>query len=317
LAEDSGPVQRRPISRRSLLLAGTAVAAAGGAGTWLAFHSDEPVKTGIAKISASSTPVARATLTTVERVYSKARSREVDMVIALPSSNPAPGLPVCLFLHGRHGTARTAMPGSMATELRSAVAKSTIPPFALVAVDGGGDGYWHDGTPDGNSMSMLLDEVPGWLAARGLGGEGGMPFACAGISMGGFGALLYARRRAERATRPAAVAAISPALITTWQEMSSRNAFRDAADWASMDPLKHVETLAGVPVGVWCGVEDPFIEGSRKFIAAAKPEIGYTGPGGHADSFYRHVAPDVIGFLGRRLRQRGQTIIGSGAGTQD
>ena len=148
-------------------------------------------------------------------------------------------------------------------------------------------------------------------------GEGGMPFACAGISMGGFGALLYARRRAERATRPAAVAAISPALITTWQEMSSRNAFRDAADWASMDPLKHVETLAGVPVGVWCGVEDPFVEGTRKFIAAAKPEIGYTGPGGHADSFYRRVAPDVIGFLGRRLRQHGQTIIGQDAGTQD
>ena len=108
-----------------------------------------------------------------------------------------------------------------------------------------------------------------------------------GMSMGGFGALLYARRRAERRQPVQALALLAPALITAWDEMSKRDAFHSAADWASMDPLRHLGAIQGVPTAVSCGTEDPFISGVRKFIADTHPVLAYTARGRHGDSFNR------------------------------
>jgi hypothetical protein len=122
--------------------------------------------------------------------------------------------------------------------------------------------------------------------------------------MGGFGALLYARRRNERREPLAAVAAIAPGLLLSWREMSKRGAFRDREQWASLDPLRNVAALGEVPVGVWCGTEDGFIDGTRRLIRLARPEVAFTGPGGHGDPFYRDVVPDVLTFLGRHAPTR-------------
>lgn len=284
------------VGRRSLLLASAAGFATTGAVLGLAGGST-PLVDALSQVfgaGGAAEPVVRA-----ERVYSAARGREVDLVTILPAELPTRGLPVCLFLHGLHGNARAAFPGGLAEALVRGVARGALPPFAFVAVDGGNN-YWHENHVGDNSMAMLLDEVPAWLRDRSL----GAPFACAGVSMGGFGALLYARRRNERGDPPAAVAAISPGLMMSWREMSTRRAFKNNQEWAELDPLRNVDKLGGVPVGVWCGTEDHFIEGTRKFIRLASPQVAYTGPGGHGNPFYRKVVPDVLAFLGRHVPRR-------------
>ncbi|MDQ3403757.1 MAG: alpha/beta hydrolase-fold protein [Actinomycetota bacterium] len=288
---------RRRLSRRSLLIAGAAGAATTGIALGATTRTLPILDVLAASVGMNGDPVPKPVVRT-ERVYSAARGREIDLVTFLPSELPARHLPVCLLLHGLHGTARGAAPSGLARKLMRGVARGELPPFAFVAVDGGNN-YWHENRVGDNSMAMLLDEMPRWLLARGLGDATGTPFACAGVSMGGFGALLYARRRVERRQPLAAVAAISPGLLMSWREMSTRRAFKNNNEWASLDPLRNVEKLGTTPVGIWCGTEDHFIEGARKFIRLASPEIGYTGPGGHGDPFYRGVVPDVLSFLGR------------------
>jgi S-formylglutathione hydrolase FrmB len=291
--------QRRRMSRRSVLVAGAAgVATAGlvlGSATGVI-----PVADLVGDVLGVSSPpeAGPAGITKVERLYSAQRHRDVDMVTILPTRNPAKNLPVCLLLHGLHGKARIAAPTGMAQQLVQEAAAGTIPPFAFVALDGG-DNYWHENQRGDNSMGMLLQEVPKWLAARGLGDAHGMPFACAGISMGGFGALLYGRRRHEAGNPAQAIAAISPGLLTSWREMSTRKAFKDTADWAALDPLRNIDKMGKIPTGIWCGTEDHFIEGARKYIKLAKPEVAYTGPGTHGDSFYRGIVPSVLAFVGK------------------
>ncbi|SDD52335.1 alpha/beta hydrolase [Actinokineospora iranica] len=287
----------RLVRRRSLLIAGAAGVATTGIALG-ALTGSVPMLDVVAKAvggGAAAEPVVR-----VERVRSAARGAEVNLVTILPSELPARNLPVCLFLHGLRGSARRAAPTGLAGTLVRGVRSGELPPFAFVAVDGG-DNYWHENRVGDNSMAMLLDEVPRWLRERGLGDATGTPFACAGVSMGGFGSLLYARRRHEQGRPLAAAAAISPGLLTSWREMSTRRAFKNNHEWASLDPLRNVEKLGRTPIGIWCGTEDHFIEGTRKFIRLASPEVAYTGPGGHGDSFYRRIVPDLLAFLGRHV----------------
>jgi pimeloyl-ACP methyl ester carboxylesterase len=239
---------------------------------------------------------------TIERVRSAARGRSVDLITVLPDDLHQPDLPVCLMLHGRLSSAhRTLAGGAMTSFLARATEQGQVPPFAFVAVDGGNT-YWHS-QPDGDDpMAMLLDEVPRWLAERGLGGPDAQPFACAGVSMGGFGALVYARRRRERGQPLRAVAGISPALFLTWAVMSKRRAFTNAAEWAALDPHRHLNALGNLPVGVWCGTEDHLcIDGTRQFIREAKPVVASLTHGGHDEAFYRKALPDVIRFVGGYL----------------
>lgn len=292
MGDEPGGSGRRRFPRRSLLVAG----ATGGLvlGTTGALGPLTDVAADV--LGVSRAPSAQEAIT-VERVRSRARGRDVNLVTILPAGVSTTWLPACLLLHGLNADAQHAAPAGLAEQLSAAVSRGRIPPFAFVAVDGGNN-YWHDNRGD-NAMAMLLDEVPGWLADRRLGDANGVPFACAGISMGGFGSLLYARRRNELGNPLRASAAISPGLLTSWREMSTRRAFRDNHQWASLDPLRNVDKLGTVPIGIWCGTEDHFIEGTRKFIKLAKPEVGYTGPGGHGHSFYRRIVPDVLAFLGK------------------
>jgi S-formylglutathione hydrolase FrmB len=291
---------RKWVSRRSVLIAGASglsvagLAAATATGA-LPF-SAAPQRVGVA----SSTPATQLGVPTIERVYSAARGREVEMLTMLPATSPRAGLPMSLMLHGLHGNARYAAPTGLLKQLSSDVARHAVPAFGFVAVDGGDD-YWHENNAGDNPMAMLLDEVPRWLRERALGGTDGLPFACAGLSMRGFGALLYTRRRIERRQPPDAVAAIAPALITSWPEMSKRHAFHDATDWASMDPLRHIDATRAIPTGIWCGTEDDFIGGVRRFIRDARPAVAHIARGKHGDAFNGTVVPSVISFIGKHV----------------
>lgn len=301
VAEAAVQGARRWLSRRSVLIAG----ASGLAVTGLAVGTATgklPFSQALQRTLGvtSSNPTTQLGSTRVERVYSAARGRMVDLVFILPSKTPPKGLPMSLVLHGLHGNARSAAPTGTLKQLASDVARKAVPSFGFVAVDGG-DNYWHQVHPGDDPMAMLLEEVPQWLRARGFAGPAGLPFACTGVSMGGFGALVYTRRRVERRQPPAAVATLAPALITSWPEMAKRHIFPDVQDWTALDPLRHIDETKGVANGIWCGTEDSFITGVRRYIDAARPAVAHTAHGKHGDPFNRTVVPSLISFLGKHV----------------
>lgn len=284
-------------SRRTLLAAmGAVIATAAGVATYVSSSTAAEQQIATAE-GLSRTPAAKPTIR-FERVYSAARRRDVTLAFYLPTGANPRGLPMSILLHGLHGDAHHANAGDLAGVLTSAVAKGSVPAFGFVAVDGG-DNYWHENVPGDDPMAMLLDEIPRWLKERGY----GEPFAVTGVSMGGFGALLYARRRAERGDPIAAAATVSPGLITTWPEMAKRKAFKDEAEWTSLDPLRHLNSTGPTALGVWIGDHDRFIEGTRRFIREVRPEVGTVKPGGHDDEFYRKVTPDVVQFLAKYAKR--------------
>lgn len=283
----------RMVNRRTLLTSGLTAAAA----LALGLRSDDDT---IRQPPITVAQLAHQPNVIVERVHSQARNRDVDLVTMFPKDVPRQGLPVCLMLHGRYGDARKSA-GGLPTWLSDAVASGSIPPFAFLAVDGGANTYWHHHRGD-DPMWMLLDEVPRWLAERDLAGDDGNPFAVSGISMGGFGALLYARRRHERGIPLRAAGVVAPALITQWSEMRKRMAFANQREWAALDPLRHIDALGDLPLGVWCGTRDRFITGTREFIAQAHPEYWSTTLGGHNSRYYRQALPELIQFVGRHVQ---------------
>ncbi|TCP48566.1 S-formylglutathione hydrolase FrmB [Tamaricihabitans halophyticus] len=288
--------------RRYLAIAGSAVLAATG----FAVTALEEFRFGHQRLSATIGAPQRIGMTVREQVYSAARGRTVNLVTHLPDRDPPEQLPVALVLHGLNGRAAATGLPELGDQLRAQVSKPGQQPFALVAVDGGNH-YWHE-QPDGDDpLAMLLDELPGWLRERGLGlREDGMPEMCLGTSMGGFGALLYGRRRVERGSPLGAIAVVAPALLTSWREMRKREAFRSRREWASLDPLRHPRATGTTPLGVWCGDRDRFIEGARRFITTVEPEVADIRPGGHTGPYFSSVVPDTLAFLGRHCG--GQTV---------
>jgi hypothetical protein len=237
-------------------------------------------------------PASEIGAVTVERLHSTARARDVDLVIMRPPGTYAHPLPVCLMLHGRGGTARGFIDFGVPQLLAASIDDGTRP-FAIAAVDCG-DGYFvrH---PKDDPLKMLTDEVPAWLAARDLDET---TVAALGISMGCFGSLNLARAQKLRA-----VAAASPALFRRWADAKTRKAFADEREWQAYEPLRHTSEFRTVPLGVWCGTEDSFIDSARELINKTHPEIHATTRGEHAYGYWLRVLPAMLGFIGAHLDQ--------------
>jgi len=238
----------------------------------------------------SAGPAPLTAPVTVLRKPSKARGKDVDLVLATPDGTPARNLPVCLALHGRGSNARTFLDLGLPAAL-TAAARSGVQPFAVAAVDG--SHYW---VPDGDDdpYRMLTDELPGWLTAAGL-----RPATAAlGISMGGFGALNLARHQRSVTT----VATCSAALFRSWPEARARGIFASSAAWSAVEPLQHMNELPSAGLGVWCGSGDPFLAANRSLIGGARPAVSQIGPGGHTAGYWRGVLPEVLRFVGGRVK---------------
>lgn len=291
----------RAFSRRSLFASTglLGLAAVGAAGMNVA--SGEVTQALYSASFEETTPNQLGPVVQTDRIYSAARGREVDVVTILPPGVRVAGLPMSILLHGLNGSARTAAVGGLGEVLTAGVMSRLIPAFGFIAVDGG-DNYWHENRRGDDPMGMLLDEVPQWLAERRLGGPDGRPFACTGVSMGGFGAMLYARRMTERGRPANAIATISPGLMTSWADVSKRHAFADESQWAAIDPLRTVDKLGPAPMGLWCGDRDKFIDGCRQFISRAPLEVASITRGAHTEAYWRTVTPNVVRFLSGHVR---------------
>lgn len=226
----------------------------------------------------------------IERVASMARRTDAELICIRPAGIGG-RLPTCLALHGRGSGARMYLDLGLPALLDAAVAQVGRP-FAVVAVDGG-DSYWVAGETADDPLRMLLEDMPNWLDNRGLVST---PFAAFGISMGAYGALNYVRH-----TALGAVAAISPALFTSWEDARSREAFASQKTWEATEPLRHLEEIGDVPLGVWCGTDDPFIRAARRLVDTAKPKVSDIGSGDHTDDYWKRVLPAVLRFVGNHL----------------
>jgi enterochelin esterase-like enzyme len=243
--------------------------------------------------------------------YSAARRRTVGYTIAYPPGHRrGDEVPLVIMLHGYGGTHTTALTGmtpAQAVALR--IDGKALAPMAMATVDGGG-GYWNP-HPGDNPMAMVIDELIPFCRRMGL-GRPPHRIGTMGISMGGYGALLFAEKFPRLF---AAVAAISPAIWTSYAQARSTNAgaYASAAAFAADDAVTHATALASVPVRVAAGYDDPFYPGVRA-LARALPAgaVVEFGPGCHTGQFFLEQEPPSLAFLASHLH--GSSSPGSSSG---
>ncbi|MDL4817092.1 alpha/beta hydrolase [Actinomadura opuntiae] len=295
------------ISRRALLIGGLgglgAFAAAGGTGYALVENDVLPgrVRLDRALGRCGDVPAPPAASTAVRRLswHSAHRRTDVTATVVLPAANRSlRGLPVAVALHGSGGDGASAV-RSLALDhyLPDAVANGGVPPFAIAAIDGGPDSYWHPRADGEDPIGMIVDELLPRLGKEGA--EAGR-IGVIGWSMGGYGALVLARRLG--ASRTAAVVASSPALFASYGDAHRTNArsFDGAADFARNDVFTGLDALKGIPARVDCGTSDPFAPMVRKLRDRIHPE-GSMGGGCHDGGFWRPRLPAQLAFLGHHL----------------
>jgi pimeloyl-ACP methyl ester carboxylesterase len=232
--------------------------------------------------------------------YSTARKRPVGYTIAYPPGHgPGSVLPLVVMLHGfgaNHTNALSGMTPAQAVALKAD--GISLAAMAMVTVDGGG-GYWnphHDDDP----VAMVIEELIPMCQALGL-GRAPQTIGMMGISMGGYGALLLAEKHPHLIT---AVAAISPAIWTSYPEAHGANAgaFSSAASFSANNVIDHAGALVDMPTRVASGDDDPFHPGVEAFARAAPPRVLVEfSRGCHTDPFFRSQEPPSMSFLADHL----------------
>jgi enterochelin esterase-like enzyme len=234
------------------------------------------------------------------RFYSHARRRSVGYTVAYPPGHFAgDALPLVVVLHGYGANHTNALAGlSLPQALALHVDGRPLLPMALVAADGGG-GYWHAHRGD-DPMAMVIDELIPRCRAGGL-GRSPQPIGIMGTSMGGYGALLMAEKHPRLF---AAVAAISPAVWTTYAQAEGANpgAYASSSDFAANDAVTHASALAHIPVRIASGLSDPFHPGVVALAERLPPDaVVDISPGCHTGPFFRAQEPPSLAFLSRHL----------------
>jgi pimeloyl-ACP methyl ester carboxylesterase len=275
------------VSRRGLILGALgAVVVAGGVGEYLEVLPGGVQLHRLLGLTGGtgSEPAVPAATTTVRQFHSAARGRTVDVVTMIPTGADPARLPVCLVLHGRNNNARGMITLGLPQFLTAAV-RSGVPPFVFVAVDGG-DSYWVAKTPSDDPQRMLAFELTGWLTTLGLAPT---PSTVLAISMGCFGALVYARTNPVRR-----MSLLSPALFQDWTDAQTVHAFAGEQQWAANEPLRRP---APPNLGIWCGREDPFYPAAHQLADQSRPAIASFPHGQHDDDFWRRMLPLAIPYV--------------------
>jgi pimeloyl-ACP methyl ester carboxylesterase len=224
-----------------------------------------------------------------------ARGETVRYAIAIPPG--ASGEAVAYVLPGRGSTAHDALVLTGLQIALGAWVRDGHRPFALAALDAG-ESYFHARRSGEDRLTVATRSLPA-VVARALRRTPSRE-ALIGFSMGGYGALLAAENDPGRY---AAVAVAGPAIFPSYEDESRSvgDAFDDAADFARNDVVARAAGLAGTPVLIECGRDDPFLPGVRRFQRAA-PRAGVrVQPGGHDDCFWRAAAAPLVAFVGARM----------------
>lgn len=304
-AAGDGWSRRRVLTRGLAGLAGLVVA--GAVGFELVEHGVLPGKQqldqldGACSVAAPPLRVRKPGPSRSGTFDSAARRRRVGYTVAWPPGHgPGDALPLVVMLHGfgaNHTNALTALSPAQAVALE--IDGAGLPPMAMVTVDGGG-GYWNP-HPHDDPMQMVVEELVPMCQQQLDLGRAPQRIGTMGISMGGYGALLLAEKYPHLFS---AVAAISPAVWTTYAQARDANAgaYASAADFASDDVVTHASALADTPVRVASGLDDPFHPGVVALARALpKTAVVELSQGCHTGSFFTAQEPPSLAFLGTHL----------------
>lgn len=235
--------------------------------------------------------------------FSAARNRMVGYTIAYPPEHgPGSSLPLAISLHGFGGNHSSGL-GNGVTLSQALAAREhggSLPPMALVSVDGGGT-YWNP-HPGDDPMAMIVHELIPMCRRLGL-GTSAHGIGTIGISMGGYGALLLAEKNPRLI---AAAAAISPAVWTTYAEARAANAgaFASAGHFTSSNVITHATALTGIPVRIASGTDDPFHHGVLALERALpKSAIVKITSGCHDGTFFASQQHASLAFVAKHLGQ--------------
>lgn len=296
--------------RRRVLAAGlggaAAVLAGGVTGVELVSRGVLPGKAVLDRIDgACSVPVPPLAYSPLGPSFSgtfssRSRRRRVGYTVAYPPGHrPGDELPLVVMLHGFGGNHTDALAGMSPAQAVALQAGGTaLAPLAMVTVDGGG-GYWNP-HPGDDPMGMVITELIPRCQRRGL-GRPPQPIGVMGISMGGYGALLLAEKYPRLI---AAAAAISPAIWTSYAQAHAANpgAYASAAAFDANDAITHAAALAGTPVRVASGYDDPFYPGVQALAQALPPgAVVDFAPGCHTGPFFLQQQPPSLAFLASHL----------------
>lgn len=267
------------ISRRALLTGGAAVAVTGavGVGGWVAAPGSVKyrIKEELGLNPDPYVPDVPSGLIQVETVTSEAMG-EVRLFTAVPDGfGDGAGLPVLVVLHGASASVDD-FAGFGFGQFATAIAQESLP-MVLAGTDDGPNGWLPDGVVD--PFRMLTDDLPGWLAERGFDAE---RRGLWGWSRGGYGALAFAETHPDWMR---ALALFSPALHE------------------GDDLVRGLDPLADVPVGIWCGDDDAFLDGAKD-VAAHLPrpaEVESYGDGGHTRQYWNGQTMPMLRWAGANL----------------
>ena len=288
------------LSRRAVLRLGTG-AAAGAFGAY-AFEALLPARAPLAApvtMTGTGIPLAppppldpalapAPTMVTGSFVSAARGGTATNWAIARPPGQTKLLRPM-IALHGKGSSAATVMDGGVEQGLAQAVGAG-LPPFAVVAVDGGGS-YWHKRVSGEDSGAMVLNELIPMLGSQGLDTS---RVAFLGWSMGGYGALLLGGRLGP--ARTAAICAVSPALWLS-PGAAAPGAFDGPDDW-SANSVFGMPALASIPIRVDCGDSDPFYGATKQFMSQLpNPPAGGFSPGGHDPSFWSAQLPAELTWM--------------------
>jgi hypothetical protein len=256
------------LTRRSFLRLGLGVGvlgAVGGLGTVAlgARHQHRPTRADVLP-GATAGPDRSFGDVVTGTVQSKyLGGRHVDFTIVYPNGQSGAALPLVLSLYGRNGDVNSdledtglALPRAQANAISNGA-----PPFALVTVEAGPSSYWHARADGTDPQTMIVADLLPELARRGLRTD---RIGLHGESMGGYGALLLAERLGS--TGVAAVVVEAPAIFADYSS-ASPIAFDSPDDFAAHDVMSAAGKLAGIPIRVVCGTDDPFYPQVQKFVA--------------------------------------------------
>lgn len=148
--------------------------------------------------------------------------------------------------------------------------------MAMVTVDGG-SGYWNP-HPGDDPMAMVIDELIPFCQRLGL-GRPPRRIGTMGISMGGYGALLFAEKYPRLI---GATGAISPAIWTSYAQAKAADAgaYASAQAFGANDAVTHAASLA------------------RALPAGAAVDLS---KGCHTGPFFLEQEPPSLAFLARHL----------------
>ncbi|WP_328622567.1 alpha/beta hydrolase [Streptomyces sp. NBC_00354] len=328
-------------ARRSLL-------AAGAGGTFAAASAAFLLRAAPGAPGPEPSPTPPASLRTDLAVRSRLLGRDVPYSLYLPAGvssaprggGPDGGIPALFLLHGASGKHTDwVVKGGIVPILERAVAARRIPACALVMPDarrdpgmpGGGQDetfYINDAGSGAGALryeDMFIEEfVPSVEQTHGLGGRAERR-AVAGLSMGGYGALMYALRYPGRF---GAAAGLSTAHFTDegyrampmgeWNRFFGHAFGRDLAGSARLTDRAREYNLADIVrrtapdrlrrtrYHLGCGTEDtnylPGTEDLRSVFAARGVDAEVVlEPGGHGWPYWTVAAERMLDFLGRRL----------------